>query len=75
MYLLAAQWIDEHLLMLQPYITTMPICLITACESAPDVAYAVEFGQRWCAKAGVDVSNTLVLPADYTEGVAKEYFQ
>lgn len=62
-------------MMLQPYITTMPICLITACESAPDVAYAVEFGQRWCAKAGVDVSNTLVLPADYTEGVAKEYFQ
>jgi hypothetical protein len=48
---------------------------MTACRSAPDVAYAMEFGQDWCAKAGVDPAETLVLPENYTQGVAKEYFQ
>lgn len=53
----------------------MPACLIATCVSAPDVAYGLEFGVSWCAKAGVDVTQTLVLPDEYTKVAAKEYFQ
>ena len=53
----------------------MPVCLMSACRSAPDVAYAIEFGSRWCDKAGVDVSETLALSENYTQGLAREYFQ
>lgn len=31
----------------------MPRCLAVTCVSAPDVAYAVEYGRHFCARAGV----------------------
>lgn len=52
----------------------MPTCLLTVCKSAPDIAYAMEFGQRWCKKAGIDVTGTLVLPEEYLNVTAKEYY-
>lgn len=31
----------------------MPRCLAVTCASAPDLAYAVEYGRHFCARAGV----------------------
>ncbi|KAL7419525.1 hypothetical protein Q5752_005436 [Cryptotrichosporon argae] len=41
----------------------MSLCLVEQCVSAPDVAYAVEYGADFCKRAGVDI--TLSLPASY----------
>jgi hypothetical protein len=53
----------------------MPMCLMTVCKSAPDIAYAMEFGRRWCKKAGVDVTETLLLSERYVTVTAKEYYE
>lgn len=64
-----------HSLTPQAYLTAIPHCLIARCRSAPDVAYAIESGVRFCQKANVDVRDTLVLPQEYTDVRAREYFQ
>lgn len=74
LFLFLGQGHYEDALISQPYITNIPACLVSTCVSAPDVAYAFEFGKRWCAKAGVDVSETLKMPETYALA-AKEYFQ
>lgn len=50
----------------------MPVCLAQACVSAPDAAYAAEYGVSFCAKAGVQIS--MELPQTYKDAAA-EYFQ
>lgn len=38
---------------IQDWQRIMPRCLAVTCVSAPDVAYAVEYGRHFCARAGV----------------------
>ncbi|ORY23196.1 hypothetical protein BCR39DRAFT_549716 [Naematelia encephala] len=54
------------------YLSYMSACLAQVCQSAPDAAYAVEYGREICHKAGVDISN-FTLPQSYLEE-ASEYF-
>ncbi|KAK4688010.1 hypothetical protein P7C73_g2112, partial [Tremellales sp. Uapishka_1] len=54
------------------YLQYQSLCLPEVCESAPDVAYAVEYGHEFCLRAGVDAK--IVLPEDYLNGTAREYF-
>ncbi|WVQ97306.1 hypothetical protein IAU59_004417 [Kwoniella sp. CBS 9459] len=49
-------------------------CLPITCSSAPDVAYAVEYAENFCRRAGMD-DVKIELPADYLEGPNKVYFQ
>ncbi len=49
----------------------MTLCLPQVCVSAPDAAYAIEYGTRYCAKAGVEIDITL--PTDYV-AEANGYF-
>ncbi|WVQ85397.1 hypothetical protein IAT38_007562 [Cryptococcus sp. DSM 104549] len=52
----------------------MSQCLPLVCTSAPDVAYAVEYGTSFCERAGVkDV--VIPLPADYLASANGTYFQ
>ena len=50
----------------------MSTCLSETCVSAPDAAYAIEYGTSFCAKAGVKVNITL--PESYMSA-ASDYFQ
>ncbi len=49
----------------------MSLCLAQTCRSAPDAAYAIEYGKNHCERAGVNANITL--PAEYLEA-GKEYF-
>ncbi|WVW82298.1 hypothetical protein I302_104304 [Kwoniella bestiolae CBS 10118] len=51
----------------------MSACLPLVCSSAPDVAYAVEYGENWCHRAGVEVK--IPLPETYLNGVNGSYFK
>ncbi|WVF70622.1 hypothetical protein IAT40_005414 [Kwoniella sp. CBS 6097] len=52
----------------------MSQCLPITCTSAPDVAYAQEYAENFCLRAGIkDVR--IDLPAEYLEGPNKVYFQ
>lgn len=48
-------------------------CLPTRCVSAPDTAYAVEYGKSFCKRAGVDVE--FELPAWYLETPGGQYYK
>ncbi|WWD09407.1 hypothetical protein V865_007530 [Kwoniella europaea PYCC6329] len=50
----------------------MGSCLPVVCKSAPDVAYAVEYGENWCHRAGVEVEITL--PESYLNTANGTYF-
>lgn len=54
-----------------PYISTLATCLAAKCESAPDTAYAAEYAESVCKRAGVEVK--VELPEYYLEA-AQEYF-
>lgn len=54
-----------------PYVETLATCLAARCDSAPDAAYAAEYAESVCKRAGVEVK--VQLPAYYLEA-AQEYF-
>ena len=69
---LLPQWHDlAYLLSPQQYLNLMSLCLVQTCRSAPDAAYAVEYGTSFCKRAGVAVNITL--PAGYL-AAASDYF-
>ncbi|GMK58964.1 hypothetical protein CspeluHIS016_0604060 [Cutaneotrichosporon spelunceum] len=49
-------------------------CLAMVCRSAPDVAYAAEYGQAWCERAGTS-NASIVLPEWYLETPGGAYYQ
>ncbi|WWC86256.1 uncharacterized protein L201_001129 [Kwoniella dendrophila CBS 6074] len=51
----------------------MSSCLPLVCDSPPDVAYAVEYGENWCKRAGVNVK--LQLPESYLNSYNGSYFK
>jgi hypothetical protein len=51
----------------------MSQCLVLACESPPDVAYAIEYASSICGRAGKEVK--LQLPAEYLDTVDGAYFR
>ncbi|WVN85396.1 uncharacterized protein L203_100542 [Cryptococcus depauperatus CBS 7841] len=69
----SAQWITKNC-QLDQWRTLMEACLPMACISAPDVAYAVEYGQSFCHRAGVK-SMVLKLPESYILGPNGAYFR
>lgn len=51
----------------------MSQCLPLVCSSAPDVAYAIEYGESFCKRAGI--KNVVIqLPISYLEGANGTYF-
>lgn len=55
-----------------PYTDALSACLASECKSAPDAAYASEYGTSICRRAGVDVE--VKLPEAYLSAAAG-YFQ
>ncbi|KIR37165.1 hypothetical protein I352_00477 [Cryptococcus deuterogattii MMRL2647] len=51
----------------------MSQCLPLVCSSAPDVAYATEYGESFCKRAGID-NVVIQLPKSYLEGANGTYF-
>lgn len=51
----------------------MSQCLVLACKSPPDVAYAVEYTASICGRAGEKVQ--LQLPEAYLQTVDGAYFR
>ena len=51
----------------------MTQCLVLACQSPPDVAYAVEYTTSICGRAGVKVQ--LELPDNYLRTADGAYFR
>lgn len=51
----------------------MSLCLPVKCSSAPDVAYAVEYGTSLCHRAGVE-DVVISIPQSYLDGVNGSYF-
>ncbi|OCF39533.1 hypothetical protein I317_06692 [Kwoniella heveanensis CBS 569] len=49
-------------------------CLPMTCSSAPDVAYAKEYAENFCRRAGFDEFE-VDLPAEYLAGPNKVYFE
>ncbi|WRT64159.1 uncharacterized protein IL334_001088 [Kwoniella shivajii] len=53
--------------------TLLSQCLPVVCTSAPDVAYAIEYGQHFCSRAGVDV--IILLTEEYAQSANGSYFK
>lgn len=52
----------------------MSDCLPAVCKSAPDVAYALEYGQSWCHRAGVN-NVTFDLPDWYMASPGGQFYK
>ncbi|WWC58718.1 uncharacterized protein I303_101262 [Kwoniella dejecticola CBS 10117] len=57
----------------EQWINLMSNCLPIVCSSAPDVAYAIEYGENFCRRAGVEV--TIPLPENYANSANGSYFK
>ncbi|WWC66276.1 uncharacterized protein I206_100177 [Kwoniella pini CBS 10737] len=64
-------WITKNCQQEQ-WINLMSTCLPTVCSSAPDVAYAIEYGENFCRRAGVEVK--IPLPENYANSANGSYF-
>ncbi|AFR97927.2 hypothetical protein C343_06081 [Cryptococcus neoformans C23] len=66
------QWISQNC-KYDEWKSLMSHCLPLVCSSAPDVAYAIEYGESFCKKAGI--KNVVIqLPESYLEGANGTYF-
>lgn len=71
---LAARLRSLRSLTTQKWARIMSRCLAVTCASAPDVAYAVEYGRHFCRRAGVpDVQFTM--PARFLLSQGGAYYK
>ncbi|WVO20022.1 uncharacterized protein IAS62_001312 [Cryptococcus decagattii] len=66
------QWISQNCKN-DEWKSMMSQCLPLVCSSAPDVAYATEYGESFCKRAGID-NVVFQLSKSYLEGANGTYF-
>ncbi|WWD17857.1 hypothetical protein CI109_102301 [Kwoniella shandongensis] len=69
----SVNWIKENC-QYDGWVNLMSLCLPMICNSPPSIAYAIEYGESFCSRAGA--KNVVIpIPESYMESINGTYFK